>query len=478
MRTGRLAAVVLVGVVLTLTLAVGNVVFAAHASILDPGFVTESIEEEDGYDALTQEMRRAVENATGNATGGANGSAFASLVDGNPVQEAVTPAYVESQLRSNVEAFYAYLHGNSERLNLTLDTGPLATDAGETVAESIRNATVTELVEAAPGDPFEDVPVDAAFVEQLNEGPDAYADAKDSLWQDLRETAIDRRVDQEFRNASNDELLALVIPDYDPREYSEAEKERMVDDREGEIRTAIRERIEAESDGEIDEAVEDRLVEMRAAAAEDQPSADEVGNEAIANAAGELQMAVVTASTTDQSYEEYRADVTRARENLSVAMGDYVTDQVNEEAGVVDLNEQMEIPPEGAFEGPRTVVGYLDLSAIVLPLLALVLVGGIWLLTHSVVTTAATLGVSLLVATVPAIVGGSIAGERLRSMIELEGEGAATLEPVVAGVVDRIVETLTGQSLLLAFVGLVLLGVALALYYDVDERISEARANR
>ena len=472
MSTGRKAAVVVIGIVLTLTLAGGNLVFAAHSSVLDPGFVTNTLAEEDGYEALTQEMRRAVQNATEGATsGGLQDGSFGSLLEDDPIQAAVTPEYVASQVDPNVEAFYAYLHGNEQRLNLSLDTRPLAQNAGENVADSIRNATVPELVDAAPGDPFADLPVDAAFVEQLNEGPDAYQSAKEDLREQIRTQILDRLVDDAFQDASNDELLALVIPDYDPNDYSEQEKEQMVADREGEIRDALATRIENERGDEIDGMVQDQLDQFREQATGNEPNPDDVGNEEIATAVGEMEMAIVTAVTTDQSYDDYRANVTSARGDLAGAIGSYVETQITEEMGVVDLNEQLDIQETGEFDGPKTIVGYLDLSAIVLPLLALALIGGVWFLTRSVVTTATTVGVSLVIATLPAIVGGPIVGSRLRSMIDIEGEAATTMEPVVEGVIEQVIGTITGQSLLLAVVGLLFVGVGLALRYGLDETI-------
>lgn len=478
MSAARTAAVVVLGIVLTLTLATSNLVFAAHASVLDPGFVTDSIEEENGYEALAEEMQRAVENATSEATGGELGGSFGALLDGDPVKDAVTPQYVQSQVDPNIGTIYAYLHGNTDRLNLTMDLRPLAENAGENVGDSIRNATVTELIEAAPGDPFADVPVDASFVQELNDSPESYADAKESLRAPIRAEILDAAVDEAFAEASNDELLALVIPDYDPRDYSEEEKEEMVEDREQEIRDALRERIEEERGDEIDAAVQERLDEMREEAAGVQPSADEVGNQAIADAAGDLQMAVLTAATTDQSYEEYRAEVTSARDDLGTAIGDYVTEQFTQEASVIDLNEQMEIAEQGELQQQRTIVGYLDLSAIVLPVLAILLIGGVWFVTRSIVVTTLTAGVSLLVAALPALVGAPIAGDRLRSMMETEGDGASTLEPLIQGIIDRVIGTVTGQSLMLVIVGLVLLAVALAIHYDVHERIGDARGAR
>lgn len=477
MSGGHTAAVVALGVLLTLTVAAGNVVFAAQGSVLSQDFVTEAMAEEEGYDALTREMQRSVANATSNATGGdLGGDSFSSLVEGDPIQDAVTSEYVEAQVEPNVAAFYTYLHGDSEALNLTLDARPLAGNAGENVAASIRNATVTELVEAAPGDPFADVPVDAAFVERLNEGPDAYRAAKQDLRERVHERVLDAYVNRSFADAvaaeEYDRLLAPVVPNYDPDEYTEREKARMVDEREREVRAALRTDVESEHGDEIDATVEDRLDAYREDVAADRPSADRYGNEAIATAAGDLEVA---AATTDRSYERYRENATGARADLAVAIGDYVTERITREAGVVDLNERLEIPKRGEFETARTAVGYADLAVIVLPLLALALLGGVWFASGSIAVTAATAGASLLVGALPALVGAQVVGHRLRSMLEIQGEAAASLEPVVVGIVDRVVAAVTGQSLLLAILGVVLIGVALALRYDLDERLGEIR---
>lgn len=483
MSAGRTAAIVALGILLTLSIGASNVVFAAQGTVLDAEFVTTAIAEEDGHEALTAEMQRSVENATANATGGdLDGSSFSSLLDGDPIQDAVTPEYVQSQVEPNVREFYAYLHGDSDVLNLSLDARPLAEDAGTNVADAIRNSTVTELVEAAPGDPFADVPVDASFVDRLNEGPESYSAAKDDLRDDVRERVVDRMVERTYSQAvaaeEYDRLLALVIPDYDPDEYNEAEKRGMVSDRESEIRTALRAEIEADRSDEIDSEVQAQLDEYRDAASGQEPNPEQVGNEEIATAAGDLQTAVVVGATSDQSYEAYRANVTSARADLGSAIGDYVTELIGEDVGVVDMNEELAIQERGAFEDARTMVGYADLATLVVPLLAVLIVAGVWFVSRSPVATAATVGASLVVGALPAFVGASVAGDQLRSTIDLEGEAATSLQPVVQGLVDRVVAAITGQSLALAVVGLLLVTLALALHYGLLDRFRERTASR
>lgn len=57
MNLGRTFAVGLLAVLLTATLVTATVVAAAHLTVLDPAFVTDTIEEEDGYAAMEESMR-------------------------------------------------------------------------------------------------------------------------------------------------------------------------------------------------------------------------------------------------------------------------------------------------------------------------------------------------------------------------------------------------------------------------------------
>lgn len=474
MSTGRTVAVVVLGILLTLTLSVGNVVFAAHATVLDPDFATNTIEEEDGYEVLADQFEQEMA-----ADGGADGagddgastsqaSSMSEFLEGEGVfEDAVTTEYMAAQMEPNVYRTYAYLHGNEPRLNLSLDAEPIAENAGTAADDAVANATTVELLALTGGDPLQDLPVEESTIEMLDEGPDAYEQAQQDVRDRVYQEVLDEAVEQAYQDRSNDELLALVIPDYDPNDYSESEKEQMVQEREGDIKSALRASIEDERGDELESEVDDRLVSLREDATSDDVS---TGQDSFDGPATDLRDTTVAALTTDMSYETYQDDAGAAKAELGAAVGEYTESALAEELGsTVDLNEAMGIPEEGAFGDAVSTVTWLDRLALVIPVVAIGLIGLVYYLTRSVGRTVGTVGWSLLWAAIPAFVGATLLAGRLPGMMGVEGDPNA-MSSVILGLFQRTLGHLAAQSLAIGLVGGLFVGSAIGHRYGAFDR--------
>lgn len=474
-------ALVVVGILLTAALAGGNLAIATQVTALDSDYVSNSIEAEGGYEALADELQRDVAANASLGAGGSGsgpddapdtGSIEALIDDRSALDGVVTPGYVESQVEPNVDRLLSYLHGDADRVNLSVDAEPIVENVGDVATRIVENATTAELLDAAGAGSFEDIPVNRSTVARLDAGPEAYVDAQTTVRERVRERILDAAVDRAFEERSTDELLALVIPDYDPRDYSAAEKERMVADREPEIRTALRTRIERERGDEVDAAVADGLAELRADATTGNVTTDRA---AFGPPATDLRDATVAALTGGIDHATYQERAGAARGDLGVAVGEYAESRVREEVtATVDLNEATGIPEEDGLDGAVAAVTWLDRLAIVLPALAVGLVGLTWYLTRSIGRTAGTLGWGMVFAGVPAYLGATLASGRVPSMVSTGSEVAA-FESVAVDVVQRVLGDLATQSLVVALVGVVLVGVSLALKYGLPARLRERR---
>lgn len=475
MSLARKFAVVVLTVLLTSTLVTGNLLAAAHLTVLDPGFVQNSVEEEGGYEIVEDATVAAADEQVQNLeTGSAN---IGAIVDTETlVRDSIDQSYLQGETESNVDQLYAYLHGNSETLDLSVDTGPLKTDIEAAIESQIQDATVVELLDATNTDldaiAGSDLPVefDQATVEQMTASQSGYQAVRQDIRQQIREEVLDTLVQQAWEETSNDEKLALVIPDYDPRDYSEAEKERMVADRESEIRTALRERIVEERGDQIDQGIDERLAE-----ANEQLAPEPTGDEGPIEAATiEMQAAFVAGLTTDMSYEEFRTDLDEAKAGAADAVGDRAGQQLDQELeDEIALTDGMDAGTEQALAQGQTAVTWLDRLAIIVPLLALVLVGLLYFVTRSGQTVASSLGFALVAAGLPIYLSLGF----LQSMVEQSVENQLTSgDPgelveagadLALGIVGQLFGRVGTVSLAFVLAGVALLAIWLALRYGV-----------
>lgn len=468
MRLRRAVAVVLLVSLLSASVAAGNATIAAERTLLSGPFVKDTLAETGAYGTVRGFV---IEQATAppdpEAEDGGPQGPFRDA-SGRIVEEAVTEAYLRQEVERNVDRTYGYLHGDRERLVVAVDLEPVQDEITGIVAEEIRNESVGDLLEAIGGGdaslPVAGSSVNLSAVGTMGESPEAYESARTAFRADVRASVVDRLVDESYEAASNDERLALVIPDYDPGAYSDAEKAEMVEDRETAIRAATRERIEAERGDEIDAAVEDRLAAL-AAVDGDQFAAQLGGSEeevppGVAAPVGDLAATSVEALATDVPYETYVAETDDAKARLAANVTGLIEGEIQaqgtDELVVMDSRDPA---VAGGLQRARTVVSVVDLLSVVLPLVSVALVGLLWWLTRSPAITVGGTGVGLLVGGLPGYVLATRAPALVAEALsggELPPEAAG----LVLGVVDRVLGVLAGQSLALVLVGAGFVAVA------------------
>lgn len=464
----RTLGIAVLALCLILTVAAANVVLVGHQTVLDPEFVTDTMEEEDAYEAFDETVTEmllegAEESATEDAPGEPGADEPPDLV-ARALDRAVTPAYIQSQVETNVYRTYEYLHGEREELVVSVSTEPLRERLVDAVEEEIRNEpTGTLLAEVDDGEVEEEHPIEPELIDRLEESPDGYETARAEFRDDVRESILDELVSGAFEERSNDELLALVVEDYDPDEYTEAEKERLVDERADEIEAALREELREEAD--LEAHTDDRLEELVAEAEADAPAEPSDLEEA-----GTALQSVVVRGLADEDldYETYETEVTDAKATVGTFLGEELESEMAEELDdEIVLTEELDEDDEEALETARTAVGILDIAGIVLPLLAVVFVGLILLASRSIQTTAVTTGLSFLLVGVPSsILAWALEGPALDALPEPGDPAEATLIDLVAGFVTRILGTLQWQSLALVVLGAAVLAFGLAVRYD------------
>ncbi|WP_336359926.1 hypothetical protein [Haladaptatus sp. ZSTT2] len=471
MSTRKLLSLLVVGLLLTGTVGAENALVATHRTVLDPGFVKQSLAEEGGYDVLSA---AAIETLGGPAAGELNDSEMgvvASLTAEAYSEALLDPAYLAAQTNANIDDTYAYLHGDATEPRLAIDLAPAQASFAENLETSIVETPTADLV----GDldvTATDLPFDTALLRDAETSEAGFLAARAEVRETVREQVVQRAVAQAFSSASDDSLLALVIAEYDPDDYTAAEKARAVDARRPAIEAALRERVEADDErvaALTDEALS--AVQTQAVAAVEETVPPGEIDPALVTASADLTLVVVTGLTDETvTYNEFKTDLTESKSVLAQTIATEMNDQLVAELGGTELVLTDEMPAESkqAFENARTVVTALDRGVVVLAGLILVLVGSLWFVGRSGVTFLSTIGGAFVLAGGVSFALGSVAIAQLGAALAGSDVPIPALADLVVALVGRVTGVFTSQSLVLVGLGLVCILGAVVLHYRVD----------
>lgn len=450
MGLARRFGVFAVFLLLVATVAAGNVVIAGHQTVLDPGFVSESLDEENAYGTALDLA------ATESPLAAAGNDSRPALVQ-NATRRVVTPAYLRNQTEPNVQRTYAYFHGERGNLSVVVRTDPLIERTDDAVEATVANASVRELVTAV-GVPVPAAgPVNRSLILGLTDGPESYAESRATLRNQTREQIVESSVDRAFEEASNDERLALVIENYDPDEYTDEEKRQMVADREPEIRAALREQIESERGDEIDRQVTARLDDSRATLKAEFAAPETGLGEDVDRAATNLTAVFVDGLLApNYTHDAFQGDLDTRKAELGAALGDAAQQRLDDQLPS-ELRPLADQTPEEqrAVRQARQAVQILDALGVALPALVVGLVAVLRLVSGTWATTALWTGLAGAVGAAPLVVATQFR-DRLTTRIEANATDEAAAELAVA-LVGRLFDVVATQSL-----GLVVVGLSLA----------------
>lgn len=477
MSAYRTLGIVLLVSLLAVDLVAANALVAIDRTVLNPGFVTTTLEEEHAYehaerivlDGLPAEELEGAENDTG-----------PRLIDTRAIlAEALDPDYLQSQLEPNIERVYAYLHGNRDKLDLVIDLGPAKVAMADAIEAELRNASAPELIGTVAGegeDPslsMADGSFDLVTAAEMAEDEATFHAERQAFREVIRERVVTGFVEQAFAEASNDDLLDLVIEDYDPSEYTESEKAQLVDENELEIRSALREEVEAESEGQIEAEVDEQLAETRDAVRRNitagmNGSLGEVPP-AVAEPLTALTLVAVDGYMADVSHDEFSAEFEAATVELADGIATVLTAQLDEEVpDRIDVADELDPAAQQELEEAREVVGIIDLLALVLPLVGAVLLGLLYLLSRSIPVTAMGGGLGLTIGGLPTLIVAGSVHDRLRDLLG-DGSLPAGFEELFIAIAGQFADAVFFQSAVVVGLGVVAFGAGLAIHLGLVE---------
>lgn len=399
---------VLLGILFALVLVTANITIAADRTVLDAEFAKDTAEEADIYatmsETMIEEMQAEGDPAADDELGDLDPDAMA--------EEVITEEYVRGEMERNIDAIYAFLHGERDDLVIEFRMEPLVDSMLQAMEDELR--------------PLDLAAIDFPEGEQI----ERMAESEDQF--------------EAEREAFREEQKAQ-IQEETPQEMSDEELEAALDEQMAEIQEEMSGDIEAEI--------------------EDDPDLEAIAEPAIA-----IQEARINALAGDIEYETYSATVEDEKEEIVNALLTELEDELKEELAEEEelaLTDELGEEEQQALEDARAGVQLIGTLAIVLPLLALGIVG---LLAWIGSPTVAALESGI----VASVVGGIMAaGSWLAVGAVVDLVGQEDIPPEFADLITALVEgvfgTLMAQSGVLLVLGLGAFGLGVGMKRGIIE---------
>lgn len=401
----RTVGLVGLGILLFVSLVSANAAVALDRTALDSEFAKDKAAEANLYEGLTEEFRAGI------GDGGSTADSEWPLERSQEelLRAALTEEYVRSQGRANIDALYAYLHGERDAPELGFETAPLKE---RMLTEIEADAETIDL--AATGMPF------GGEIERMASSQKAFENRR-----------------AEFRA----EQKARIQAETD-RELSDAE-------------------LEARLEATMDDIREEMLAGM-----ETQLEGRFEGPEAeLEEPVRTLQTARIDALTGEITYEEYTQRVETGRENFGDAFVGIAETKLDEELPeTIGPGQELSQEQLETLETAQRGVSIADALSLVLPVLVLVIAGGIGYLAPRSIA-ALEIGAVSLVAGGLSAVGSTVAAGRFRATFDPANAPPGIGEFFVAFATGTL-RAVTWQSALLVVVGVIAVVIGLAIRRD------------
>jgi len=408
---------------LTITLVATNFVVTTERTVLSPQFVGDTLEEESFYGDI---QKTAVENVTEQVS--PLGETFPLTVSVEQlVDESLTEAYIESQVESNLDRLHAYLHGESGRPNLYVNTSPVKENLKDEVDAEVKSSSMSELLEELPSDAFAFDVAGFTFslstLEKMAGSQQGYEEVRAS-----------------FRDAFREEVESSlgVSP-------SEDQLDSLIEQRMEEMRSQVRQTVEESTEG-IPSEMSEPLIEMA--------------------------MTGLDGLATDRSHEEFKSELDASKADLASGIRTVLDRRLDEEIpDRVGISSEMGPSELSALDRLRQAVGFLDLALWLLPVTAAAIIGAGYLVTRSVPLTAEGAGAALFVSGLTGIGFGRFFIRQLEAGLA-EAGGPPLIKNAVIELTDGTLTVLTQQSVALLAVGVLVFLAGYAARRDMLEGLT------
>lgn len=432
MVTGSQVAVGVAALVIVVATLGGTAAITADRTVLDESHVTETAQDEGLFGELSADIAEDADRELDDET------PTGITVDSDWLEDGLDEQQLADEFERNLGALFAFLRGDTDSLELSVDMEPIADDLDVTSEHvTVDTAALADEIEVDSDD--YDVEVDGEMLTRQRSSQSEYDAVRQQLRDDVRE-----------------QITAESPLFDDPDDVPEEVVDEAMDEFSEELRS------EAESNA-------------RAGLGDD-------ADETTVDAAVQHQFVVID-GLTDRTYDDqatYAEELSAAETELEAALADEITREfqaaLTEEGDQLTFGEELEEDlDDDELSTIETALNGINIATWALPLFVVVLVAGILYLTGSLQSTAMVTGIALgiagLVGTIAGFVGGSIATAEVETLLADTEEIPAAGADTAVALVDSVFSTLVVYALPVAVLGIVLVGVAYADragYVDLD----------
>lgn len=406
------AILVLLAVLLVIALLGSSVAMGLDRGVLNDDYVKDRLDRADAYDRLHAEMLSEFEDELPEF-----GDDLPSEIDVSQIiEDTITPEFIQEQFEGVIEGFYAFLHGETDTLEVIITVDDLSDNLADAIANQVVELDLADFGIEPITLPIGEEEV-VADITQLDQGEEAYQNELDSFEESIKDI-LREEFEEEFGEEPDEEEL--------DEEYQD-----LLDELEDDILDAVEAAVQG---------------------ADLQPELEE--------AAMGLGETIASAYTSDMTYEEFEQQLDSDKIAIGEAAADWALAELPDDFEEFDVGEEID---EEQLEPVATVFSIIGTLALVLPLISLGLIGLMYVTTRDVVTVGKTVGI---VAILVGAIGVAVAVIATGIIEDLVAEELAAEEEISEGILELVFDIVamvfdpfqTQSFLLLALGGLVLVG--------------------
>lgn len=410
MTSSRLILGVL-AIILAISLIGANVAVGLDRGVLDDEHVSSELDDTDMYERIHSIILEELEGELPDPPDQLPGDIQVSGI----VEETFTVEYIRDVFEGNIKNLYAFLHGDTDTVELIIEVDPLIENFEAAVSQQIADLPLSELGIEEMTVPVEDdsVTINPAM---LDEGITAYEDEINGFEDAVREILSDQYEAQTGEEPSDEQVDEM---------YEE-----------------LREDLKAELNEAIDATIADA----------DLPAELE-------DAATAIGSTITDAYMTEMTHDDFEERHSANMEALGLAGATFAVSEIGdffEEP--IDLGENVE---EDDLSPIVSAVSWIGTLAILLPFIVLGIIGVMYGMTRDVVSVAKVTGGVAIVIGVLMMIITFIIPSTIENLLHgsLEGtEMADELTEVVPDLVAIVFDPILIQSAAILALGVMLVG--------------------
>lgn len=404
------AIVVILTLLLIVSLLGANMAVAMDRGVLDDEYVTERLADADAYETIHAELLSELDGELEGMDDDLPGQIDADQI----VADTITVEFIQSQTEDSIGSIYAFLHGETETLELVINLGELRDNLEQAVATQVAGLSLEDIGIEPIELEVEDRPV---FIDPaaLDEGESAYNDELASF-EDQVKTIIEEVYEEETGEEPDEETV---------EDLYEEQLEEMEDEIIGAMNQAL---AGADLPAELEAAAED------------------------------MGVTIALAYINADDHAQFDAELQDDKEAIGQAAASFATDELPDDFEEFDLGDEID---EEELQPVVDAVSDFGTLQDILLITSAVLVGLVFLVSRSFSTVFKSAGIAAILVGVIGLGLALLAPDLVEEVVVAELDSEDISEAMLELMVDIV--AMVFDPMLLQSAGLVAAGAVLTI---------------